>query len=485
MFDDFDYNHPGTTDAITGVYYFFPYRYYTDPPVGIGMDYSYYDYLEYGWYYENLYYNRFEEGVTLIAGDVSDFDGVNSDLSYQWLIGIPFIFNGMPGGYTIREIEGATTSTYAVPVTGAGLYFVYIRYIDGRNQESIAIAEQVVTAISNGNGTAGAITSSTAGVFQEGVTLSAGAISGDPDGNGTPTAYQWFNGSTAIDGATSSTYIVAAHGTGTYKVAITYTDGQGFSATVDSAEQVVTAISNGNGTPGAITGNGVLREGVTLTAPVVTGDPDGMPTNPNYKYQWFRNNSAISGATGKTYKAPTTGSGNYKVGITYTDAQEYTAIVNSRNQFIAKVLTGTAKADTLRGTVGDDLITGLSGKDTLTGLGGEDTFKYALNHSLLSGYDRITDFAIGTDKIDGPKGVSAVNLKELGRVSALNQKSIATVLTNKVFTRNGAAAFTYGSGTAVRTFLALNDKKAGFSSATDAVIEITGFTGNLTDLTVI
>ncbi|QNI46333.1 hemolysin-type calcium-binding repeat family protein [Synechococcus sp. WH 8101] len=82
----------------------------------------------------------------------------------------------------------------------------------------------------------------------------AGAITGDPDGNGTVTAYQWYKNNNAITGGTNSTYTVPDDGAGTYKVAITYTDGQGFIATVDSANQVVTALSNGNGTAGAING---------------------------------------------------------------------------------------------------------------------------------------------------------------------------------------------------------------------------------------
>ena len=152
---------------------------------------------------------------------------------------------------------------------------------------------------------------------------------------------------------------------------------------------------------------------------------------------------------------------------------------------LKSIFTGTIGVDAITGNSANNMIAGLGGKDTLAGLVGLDSFKYALNHSLLSGYDHITDFAIGMDKLDGPKVVSKVNLKELERVSALNQKRIAAVLTSENFKANGAATFLLGPGTTVRTFLVLNDKKAGFSSATDAIIEITGFTGNLTDLAII
>ena len=109
--------------------------------------------------------------------------------------------------------------------------------------------------INNGNGTPAAITSSTSGVFQEGVTLTAPQVTGDPDGDaGSPNySYQWYKNSTLIASATAATYAVPVSGTGTYKVAITYTDAEGHIATVDSANQVVTGINNGNGTPAAIT----------------------------------------------------------------------------------------------------------------------------------------------------------------------------------------------------------------------------------------
>jgi len=113
-------------------------------------------------------------------------------------------------------------------------------------KEDVAIlVDSNAPATDTDTGTAGSITGN--GPFNEGVTLTAGTISGDPDGNGTITAYQWFKDGNAITDATTSTYDVPADGAGTYKVAITYTDGQGFIATVDSADQVVSAISNGNG----------------------------------------------------------------------------------------------------------------------------------------------------------------------------------------------------------------------------------------------
>ena len=81
--------------------------------------------------------------------------------------------------------------------------------------------------------------------------------------------------------------------------------------------------------------------------------------------------------------------------------------------------------------------------------------------------------------------MTTANLRELGTVSALTQAGISAVLTSSTFVRNGAATFSFGTGPSARTFLALNDGTAGYSSTSDGLIEITGFTGSLTNLAVI
>ena len=154
-------------------------------------------------------------------------------------------------------------------------------------------------------------------------------------------------------------------------------------------------------------------------------------------------------------------------------------IINGNNG--NDTLTGLAGDDLLLGGNGNDTLTGGAGADFLTGGSGADTFAYPLlNNSLLSGFDRILDLAIGTDKIDGPNAVSAANLAKLGAVASLTQTGISAVLTNGSFVANRAATFTFGS----QRFVALNDGVAGFSETTDAIIAITGFSGNINNLAI-
>jgi Ca2+-binding RTX toxin-like protein len=158
-------------------------------------------------------------------------------------------------------------------------------------------------------------------------------------------------------------------------------------------------------------------------------------------------------------------------------------------------LTGLAGNDTLSGDNGNDILNGGAGGDQLTGgLGGDiftggseaDTLVFtAGSESLLDNFDQITDLVIGTDVIDGFNVVTAANITKVGAVSALTQAGIATKLTNSTFGANGAAIFTLGTPANTRTFLALNNLNAGFSSSSDAIIEITGYSGDLNSLAIV
>ena len=161
------------------------------------------------------------------------------------------------------------------------------------------------------------------------------------------------------------------------------------------------------------------------------------------------------------------------------------ASVNGTGNSLNNVLTGNNGSNVLVGGDGSDTLIGGTGADTLTGSTGADSFRFALADSRFVAFDRITDFTIGTDILDGPTAVTAASLRELGSVSALTATAIASVLTTANFARNGAATFSFGAGQTVRTFLALNDGTAGYSSTSDGLVEITGFTGALANLAVI
>ena len=268
-----------------------------------------------------------QEGVTLTAAAVSgDPDGTatNPNYSYQWLL------NG-------AAITGATSSSYNTTATGFGSYSLKQTYIDNQGfSATLTTADQTIAKVDNGNGTVAPFTAS--GSLQEGVTLTAAAVSADPDGLSlNPNySYQWLLNGADITGATSSSYSTTATGFGSYSLKQTYTDDQGYTATLTTADQTIAKIDNGNGTVAPFIASGVLREGVTLTAAAVSGDPDGTATNPNYSYQWLLNSADITGATSSSYSTTATGFGSYSLKQTYTDDQGYTATLTTADQEVVK-----------------------------------------------------------------------------------------------------------------------------------------------------
>jgi Ca2+-binding RTX toxin-like protein len=148
--------------------------------------------------------------------------------------------------------------------------------------------------------------------------------------------------------------------------------------------------------------------------------------------------------------------------------------------------TGNALNNIITGNSGNNILRGSGGADTLTGASGVNTFVVgSLSDSLLSGFDHITDLKIGIDRIDGPRAVNAASVAELGEVASLTESAIASVLTASSFLGNRAATFTFADAGESRTFLALNNGIAAFQASSDAIIEITGYSGNLTNLAII
>ena len=141
--------------------------------------------------------------------------------------------------------------------------------------------------------------------------------------------------------------------------------------------------------------------------------------------------------------------------------------------------------------MGDNKITGGGGSDTITGGLGRDRFTLsALSESLLGAnsrplYDHITDFEIGSDIIDGPSSVPRGQVKQLPALQILDAQSLQSHLSSQQLPANGAAIVSSSGGMAARWFLILNDSIAGYNASRDAIIEITGFTGRLSDMQVL
>ncbi len=153
-------------------------------------------------------------------------------------------------------------------------------------------------------------------------------------------------------------------------------------------------------------------------------------------------------------------------------------------------LVGGLGNDILVGGAGNDTLNGAAGIDTLTGGTGTDIFIFQFSQSTAAALDRVTDFAIGTDKIDLlSQAGAAINAPvAFTRATDSTTTNINTIVTNVFTDANGATAgnqaLGINSAVLVRdnsssTYLIINDGTLGFQSANDLVINLTGLTGTL------
>lgn len=173
-------------------------------------------------------------------------------------------------------------------------------------------------------------------------------------------------------------------------------------------------------------------------------------------------------------------------------------------------LTGVGAIDTIIGGAGADIITGGAGQDTLTGGAGADIFRYNLRADAVGAagvnVDKITDFVVGTDKINltqgGGAGVlllgvtiatgsgPAVATMAAAIADGTTVASVADVYTALLaYTTLTASAgdssatvaqvYTFANGAAAGTYVVINDSTIGFQAANDIVINVTGITGTM------
>ncbi len=169
------------------------------------------------------------------------------------------------------------------------------------------------------------------------------------------------------------------------------------------------------------------------------------------------------------------------------------AAINGTGNAGNNVITGNTANNLLNGSGGNDTLNGGAGLDTLTGGAGNDVFLFQFSQSTVANPDRINDFAINSDKIDLLSAAGGVLPAPAAFSRAAN--SAATTLTNvvnAVFTDangalagnqalgiNGAALVQVTTAGIAGNYIIVNDNVAGFQSANDLLVNVTGITGTL------
>ena len=156
-----------------------------------------------------------------------------------------------------------------------------------------------------------------------------------------------------------------------------------------------------------------------------------------------------------------------------------TALINGTGNTLPNVIAGNAANNTLNGGVGQDILTGSTGADT---------FLFQFGQSSVSARDSVSDFAIGTDKIDLLTQAGAA-MNAPSSFSRAADNTTATTLQllvdqvlidangglagNQALGINSAALVVATNASITGTYLVINDATAGFQAGNDLVIKLT------------
>lgn len=126
-------------------------------------------------------------------------------------------------------------------------------------------------------------------------------------------SYQWYLNGTAISGATASTWSFSPSSTGDYEVYLNVTDAFDYEVQSNIVSNIIVYPSPAVSTsPTSV--NMTIGRSQIFTSNVTGGL---VP----YAYQWYLNDSAISGATGNTWNFTPATPGHYKVYLNVTDTR--------------------------------------------------------------------------------------------------------------------------------------------------------------------
>ncbi|WNF14521.1 Calx-beta domain-containing protein [Microcystis aeruginosa] len=262
------------------------------------------------------------------------------------------------------------------------------------------------------------------------------------------------------------------------------------------------ATSNGTATAGAdytaIIGTLTFSPGVTsqvLNIPILN---DSL--NEADETFTLTLSSPTNAALGTQTAATTTITDTFTAAVTTTLAANVenltltgAAAINGTGNAGNNVITGNTANNLLNGSGGNDTLNGGAGLDTLTGGAGNDVFLFQFSQSTVANPDRITDFAINSDKIDllsaaggvlpAPAAFSraadsaATTLNDV--VNAVFTDANGALAGNQALGINGAALVRVTTVGIAGTYIIVNDNVAGFQNANDLLVNVTGITGTL------
>jgi outer membrane protein OmpA-like peptidoglycan-associated protein len=326
------------------------------------------------------------------------------------------------------EIAGAYLSTYTVQSSDGG-YSISVTITETNGVGAPTSATSAGTADVPTQPSIS--TASISGTAEVGHTLTAVAVGVSGTPSPTP-SYQWYQGSTEISGANSSTYTVQNADVGeSISVTITETNGVGTAAsatstgTADVTAQPSIASASITGTP---------EVGDTLTA--VASGVGGTPT-PTPSYQWYDGSTEISGATSPTYTVQLTDLGS-SISVTITETNGVGTAASATSSSLSTETPATVASASINGTpeVGDTLTavaSGVAGTPLPTA-----TYQWYDGVTPILGATSAT-YTVQTTDLGDSLSVTITEANGVGSAASATSAGTATVITAPVSSGSGTS----------------------------------------------
>jgi Calcineurin-like phosphoesterase/PKD domain len=254
----------------------------------------------------------------------SSVSGGMSPYSYQWYL-------------NNAAVLGATSQDWTFTPSTTGNYEVYVTVTDDRSSivqsnvvTDINVYPELTTSINP------SLTSMSNGTTQQFTSITSGGF--------TPYTYQWFLNGNQISNAKNSTWKFTPTSSGTFSIYLVVSDNNTAISQSNNATVVVKTSLDVIITPTQV--DIYLGQSRTFISNVSGG------TTP-YSYQWYLNDTAVTGATSQNWTFTPTITGHYKISLNITDA------LNSKTQSnivtditVYSALTASISPSTVNMTVG-------------------------------------------------------------------------------------------------------------------------------------
>jgi hypothetical protein len=240
--------------------------------------------------------------VRAISSGFADIDGDPLSYAYQWYR------NG-------TAIAGATKRTLDLSVPGNGdlgdLIEVEVRALDGNGGTSPVVRSGQSITATNSAPVAGTVNVAPSPARTDQTLTAAPTGFVEPDGQPITYTYRWLRNGTPISGATSSTLDLSQPGNGdrgdTIRAEVIAHDPLGARSEEVTAD---TPVVNSAPVRGTVTVKPATLATNDIATASVSGFSDADSDALTYQYQWYRNGTAIAGATSRTLDLSQPGNGD-------------------------------------------------------------------------------------------------------------------------------------------------------------------------------